>query len=250
MSKKYKSAKITTKDGKESKYVNLYPITEVGIPRKALDPKIWEIPEGFYALEISDEKESNEPCIAIIKRKIPTTNEINEVDVYLYKINDIIDEVPEYSLDSEIWDIPTGYFALESIPPIRIYKSVRLKLREEHNSSNLSKFRYSVLYYILPGAGIPRKALDPKIWEIPKGFYAMEPKPYIGHAYLKNPRKFNKHIFEDPAPPFNPIIVTFYPIKEGEEIPKETLDPETWNIPIGYYAIDKLDPNIKSYRLF
>ena len=50
MNQKHKLAKISTKDGKEFKYVDLYPITEAGIPRKVMDPEIWNIPEGYYAI--------------------------------------------------------------------------------------------------------------------------------------------------------------------------------------------------------
>lgn len=35
------------------KIVDLYPIEEDAIiPENALDPEIWEIPEGYYAIEI------------------------------------------------------------------------------------------------------------------------------------------------------------------------------------------------------
>lgn len=35
------------------KIVDLYPIEEdTIIPENALDPEIWEIPEGYYAIEI------------------------------------------------------------------------------------------------------------------------------------------------------------------------------------------------------
>ena len=118
MSKKYKSAKITTKDGKESKYVNLYPITEVGIPRKALDPKIWEIPEGFYAME-------PKPYIGEVYLRNPRTYkkgvfedpaEFNPIPATLYPIEDG-KEIPENALDSTIWEIPEGYYAIEGFDP-------------------------------------------------------------------------------------------------------------------------------------
>lgn len=34
-------------------------------------------------------------------------------------------------------------------------------------------------------------------------------------------------------------IVMLYPINENTEIPKNALDPGVWNIPEGYYAIDR-----------
>ena len=33
-------------------------------------------------------------------------------------------------------------------------------------------------------------------------------------------------------------IVMLYPINENTEIPTDALDPEIWNIPEGYYAIE------------
>lgn len=34
-------------------------------------------------------------------------------------------------------------------------------------------------------------------------------------------------------------IVMLYSINENTEIPTDALDPEIWNIPEGYYAIDR-----------
>lgn len=34
-------------------------------------------------------------------------------------------------------------------------------------------------------------------------------------------------------------IVMLYPINENTEVPKNALDPGVWNIPEGYYAIDR-----------
>ena len=107
----------------------------------------------------------------------------------------------------------------------RIYKSTKITTRDGKES------KYVVLYYILPGAGIPRKALDPNIWEIPEGFYAMEPKPFVGEVLLKEKyRNMKNPIYLDV------LFAYLYPIKEGEEIPKNALDPEIWDIPDGYYA--------------
>lgn len=36
-------------------------------------------------------------------------------------------------------------------------------------------------------------------------------------------------------------IVMLYPINENTEIPKNALSSEIWDIPEGYYAIEKLD---------
>lgn len=34
-------------------------------------------------------------------------------------------------------------------------------------------------------------------------------------------------------------IVMLYPINENTEVPKNALDPGVWNIPEGYYAIER-----------
>lgn len=38
---------------------------------------------------------------------------------------------------------------------------------------------------------------------------------------------------------FETKIVDLYPINENTEIPTDALDPGVWNIPEGYYAIDR-----------
>ena len=38
-----------------AKIVNLYPVDEdTIIPEEALDPEIWDIPEGYYAIEVKN----------------------------------------------------------------------------------------------------------------------------------------------------------------------------------------------------
>lgn len=107
------------------------------------------------------------------------------------------------------------------------YKSVKITTKDG------TKSKYVDLYYILKDAGIPRKALDPKIWDIPEGFYAMETRPYVDTIRLRE--DYN----ENPPIHLDILFAYLYPIKEGEEIPKEALDPEIWDIPIGYYATRK-----------
>lgn len=45
-------------------------------------------------------------------------------------------------------------------------------------------------------------------------------------------------------------IVMLYPINENTEIPTDALDPGVWNIPEGYYAIERdleINPNLFIY---
>lgn len=116
-----------------------------------------------------------------------------------------------------------------------IPKKIRLKKVEGNES--LLMFKYVDLYPIInKDAGIPRKALDPKIWEIPKGFYAMEPR-----VHKRVEIRLRKEPDRDIITPVcikKSSSVTLYPIEEGEEIPKEALDSKIWNIPEGYYAIE------------
>lgn len=36
-------------------------------------------------------------------------------------------------------------------------------------------------------------------------------------------------------------LVNLYPITDNEKIPEEALNPEIWDIPEGYYAIEKIN---------
>lgn len=105
----------------------------------------------------------------------------------------------------------------------RKYKSAKITTKDG------TKSKYVDLYYILKDAGIPRKALDPKIWDIPEGFYAMETRLYVDTIQIKEK-------YRDDPRYFGKLFAYFYPIKEDEEIPEEALDPKIWDIPIGYYA--------------
>ena len=183
MSQKYKSAKITTKDGKESMYVNLYPIEETGvIPGEIIDPNVWNIPEGFYAIKIEIK------TTMILKKELLKMNS-NDID----------------NLDMD---------------------------------SFMSLAKYAKLYPIVENDTTPKEILDPEIWNIPEGYYAIEvlkpkkdnnrKKEIIGtYVEKRHPDKNG----------MNKILVNLYPIEDEDFIPREALDPKYWNIPEGYYAI-------------
>ena len=121
MNQKHKLAKISTKDGKEFKYVDLYPITEAGIPRKVMDPEIWNIPEGYYAIEtnIKSTLVFRKDYLDLGEDKLISLIESLDLDFLMsfskpVKLYPVIenDEIPEEALDPKIWNIPEGYYAI------------------------------------------------------------------------------------------------------------------------------------------
>lgn len=51
----HNTSKTPCSDWLDHKRVDLYPINEyTEIPTNALDPGVWNIPEGYYAIEIRD----------------------------------------------------------------------------------------------------------------------------------------------------------------------------------------------------
>lgn len=172
MSKKYKSVKIQTKDGKKSKYVDLYPITEVGIPRKALDPTIWDIPEGFYALDIKSHYEE------IFLKDNSNKQSSRPLLVHLFPIIEG-KRIPKEALDPTIWNIPEGYYALDKQGEI-VESSKRKSLGisiiglKNPTDENISMNKVVKLYLIDNYNDIPKIALDPMVWDIPDEYYAIE----------------------------------------------------------------------------
>lgn len=50
--KHYNTEKTPCAEWFDCRIANLYPITnKTKIPENALDPKVWDIPEGYYAIE-------------------------------------------------------------------------------------------------------------------------------------------------------------------------------------------------------
>lgn len=99
-----------------SKPVKLYPIIENNeLPKEALDPKVWEIPKGCYAIEEiennNNESNKKEPTEKFIEKIHPDNYKPDKILAKLYPIIDE-DEIPEEALDPKIWNIPEGYYAI------------------------------------------------------------------------------------------------------------------------------------------
>lgn len=95
-----------------SKPVKLYPIIENNeLPKEALDPKVWEIPKGYYAVEDNKLNKRLEPTEKFIEKIHPDNYKPDKILAKLYPIIDE-DEIPEEALDPKIWNIPEGYYAI------------------------------------------------------------------------------------------------------------------------------------------
>ena len=140
-------------------------------------------------------------------------------------------------------EIVENYFISSKIKEKDLEGLTKFEL-ENLNFNSLVENKVVNLYFITKDTVVPDNALDPEIWNIPEGYYA------IDFLYMKKDNKIRRseiikqkdkidRLLRIPyAINFETKIVDLYPINEDSIIPEEALDSEKWDVPEGYYAID------------
>ena len=113
------------------------------------------------------------------------------VDLYLISKDTII---PEDVIDSELYNIPEGYYAIEDKDPnseflfkalfgknytLKVLVYLKESYLEREEIFTRPKYPRSLLVELYPiwkDTIIPEDVIDPEIYDIPEGYYAIIPK--------------------------------------------------------------------------